>query len=147
MSHTGPIAFTALFLLSLAASAWSADANVLISQGEQHLKTGKVDEGLALFRKALEEEPSSSLAYTRIGGAQLLKQEYGPAIDSFRQAIVLEANNADAFVGMAMAYLHNGDYALARASLEEAKRIDPSKQTEIDNVIAYLDQREGGGAH
>jgi Tfp pilus assembly protein PilF len=147
MSHTGPIAFTALFLLSLAASAWSADANVLISQGEQHLKTGKVDKGLALFRKALEEEPSSSLAYTRIGGAQLLKQEYGPAIDSFRQAIVLEANNADAFVGMAMAYLHNGDYALARASLEEAKRIDPSKQTEIDNVIAYLDQREGGGAH
>jgi Tfp pilus assembly protein PilF len=147
MSHTGPIAFTALFLLSLAASAWSADANVLISQGEQHLKTGEVDEGLALFRQALEEEPSSSLAYTRIGGAQLLKQEYGPAIDSFRQAIVLEANNADAFVGMAMAYLHNGDYALARASLEEAKRIDPSKQTEIDNVIAYLDQREGGGAH
>lgn len=147
MSRTRPLALTALFLFSLAGSAWSADASVLIAEGEQHLKTGEIDEGLALFRKALEQEPSSSLAYTRIGGAQLLKQEYGPAIDSFRRAIMLDADNADAFVGMAMAYLHSGDYALARASLEEAKRIDPSKQAAIDDVTAYLDQREGAGAH
>jgi tetratricopeptide (TPR) repeat protein len=145
--HTRPIALTALFLLSLAVSAWSADANLLIAEGEQHLKSGEVDEGLSLFREALEQDPDSSLAYTRIGGAQLLKQEYGPAIDSFRRAIMLEANNADAFVGMAVAYLHNGDYALALACLEEAKRIDPSKQARIDDVIAYLDQRDGAGAH
>jgi Tfp pilus assembly protein PilF len=61
---------------------------------------------------------------------------------------MLDGANADAFVGMAMAYLHGGDYALARAALEEAKRIDPAKQAKVDEVIAYINQREaGGGAH
>jgi len=95
-----------------------------------------------------QRSASSSLAQTRIGGALLLKQDYGLAIESFRQAILLDGANADAFVGMAMAYLHGGDYALARAALEEAKRIDPAKQAKVDEVIAYINQREaGGGAH
>jgi hypothetical protein len=39
-----------------------------------------------------------------------------------KEAIALDANNANAFVGMAIAYLHSGRHPLARAALEEAKR-------------------------
>ena len=55
----------------------------------------------------------------------------------------MDPNNADAFVGMAVAYLHSGDYALARAALEEARRLAPEKGAQIDQVLAYLDRRSG----
>jgi Flp pilus assembly protein TadD len=93
-------------------------------------------------------DPASSRAQTRLGGALLLKQQNAAAIDAFRAAITLSANNADAFIGMAIAYLHSGDDALARAALEEAKRIDPTRAAKIDELIASIDQRAmSGGAH
>jgi Tfp pilus assembly protein PilF len=148
MSRPGSIAIAALLLATFAGPGWSGDATALIAEGEANLKAGEIDAGLNRFRQAVEQDPSSSLAQTRVGGALLLKQEYQPAIEAFRSAIMLDGANADAFIGMAMAYLHSGDYALARASLEEAKRIDPAKQEKVDEVIAYIDQREAGrGSH
>jgi tetratricopeptide (TPR) repeat protein len=148
MSRPGSIAIAALLLASFAGPGWTGDATALIAEGEANLKAGEIDAGLSQFRRAAEQDPSSSLAQTRIGGALLLKQDYRTAIEAFRSAIMLDGANADAFIGMAMAYLHSGDYALARASLEEAKRIDPAKGLKVDEVIAYIDQREAGdGGH
>lgn len=144
MSRSGPLAASALLILLFVGTARAEDVAALINQGESRLKSGETDAGLALFRQAAEQDPKSSLARTRVGGALLLKQEYGTAIESFRQAIRLDGSNADAFIGMAMAYLHSGDYALARAALEEAKRIDPAKQVKVDEVIGYIDRREAG---
>jgi hypothetical protein len=45
---------------------------------------------------------------------------------------------------MAVAYLHTARYPLARAALEEAKRIDPAKQAKVDELIAWIDQRVAG---
>jgi Flp pilus assembly protein TadD len=78
----------------------------------------------------------------------LLKQQNAEAIDAFRAAITLSANNADAFIGMAITFLDGGDDALARAVLEEAKRIDPARAARIDELIASIDQRAmSAGAH
>ena len=134
------------FLSLLAAGpVLAGDAAASIQAGEAKLKAGEIDAGLSLFREAVQADPGSALAHTRLGGALLLKQEYKASIEEFRVAIKLDASNADAFVGMAVAYLHGGDYALARASLEEAKRLDPTKQAKIDELIAYIDQRTSGG--
>lgn len=136
-----------VLFLSLGAVA-ADDAPALIAQGEAKLNAGEIDSGLALFRQAVEAAPDSSLAYTRLGGALLLKQENAQAIEAFRTAIMKDGNNADAFIGMAIAYLHGSDYALARASLDEAKRIDPSKAAKLDELISKIDQRESdSGAH
>lgn len=48
---------------------------------------------------------------------------------------------------MALAYIHAGRYPLARAALEEAKRIDFSKREEVDKLIAWIDRRASGGSH
>jgi tetratricopeptide (TPR) repeat protein len=139
---------SALCLLTLQVP-WAGDATALIADGEARLKAGEVDAAIEVLRQAVATDGASSLAHTRLGGALLLKQAYGPAIDEFRTAIGLSGDNADAFIGMAVAYLHSGDYPLARASLEEAKRVDPAKQAKVDELITYIDQRETavGGAH
>jgi tetratricopeptide (TPR) repeat protein len=137
------IAFWASFVCASAIA--EQGGNELISLGESQLKAGQVAEAISTLNQAVAKSPDSSLAYTRLGGAQILNQDYDAGIESFKQAISLDGKNADAFVGMAVAYLHTARYPLARAALEEAKRIDPSKQAKIDELIAWIDERVTGG--
>jgi len=121
----------------------SPDIKSLIAAGEAQLAEGKVDEAIATLSNAVAVDPKSSQAYTRLGGARLVKQEFSAAIGDFRSALAADPNNADAFIGMALAYLHSADYALARAALGEARRLAPDKAPKIDEVLIYMDQREG----
>ena len=128
--------------------AWAGNGlDELIEQGETQAGEGKLDEALATLQSAVDSEPGSSLAYTRLGGVQVLRQEYGASIKSFQQAIMLDQGNADAFIGMAVAYLHTGQYPLAREALKEAGELAPAKKQEIGNVLAWLDQRSGETGH
>lgn len=118
-----------------------AGAPDLLLRGEALLNEGKLPEALAVLREAVAAAPQSSTAYQRLGGAQLMSQDYAGSVESFQHAISLDATNAAAFVGMGMAYLHTGRFGQARAAMVEAKRLDPSKQDKLDEVIAWIDQR------
>ena len=118
-----------------------AGAPDLLQRGEALLNEGKLPEALAVLREAVAAAPQSSTAYQRLGGAQLMSQDYADSVESFQHAISLDATNAAAFVGMGMAYLHTGRFGQARAAMVEAKRLDPSKQDKLDEVIAWIDQR------
>lgn len=119
----------------------AADTAELIAQGEAQIQAQDLDGAVATFTKAVEEDPSSSVAHTRLGGALLLNQDYEGAIPQFQDAISADANNTEAFVGMAMAYLHTSRYQLAKAALAETKRIDPSKAQQVDEIAAWIDER------
>lgn len=129
----------AAVLLTLQVSAGETES--LLARGEKLLEEGRIPEAVQTLRQAVAAHPESSLAYTRLGGAQVLSQDYGAGIDSFKQAIGLDPKNADAFVGLAVAYIHSARYPLARAALVEAKRLDPSKTADADRLIAWIDQR------
>jgi tetratricopeptide (TPR) repeat protein len=138
---------SAALIVAFAVPAFGSDVAGLVQRGEEQLKAGELDAAVATLQEAVAADPRSSLAYTRLGGAQVMKQDYAAGVESFKQAIALDGENANAFVGMAVAYLHSGRHALARAALEEAKRIDPSKQAEADKLIAWIDKRASGGSH
>ena len=142
---------TALLLMILTVAIIADDATTapadpistddLISKGEAQLQQGDLPSAIETLTAAVKREPGSSLARTRLGGAYLLDQQYTPAIDQFQQAISADADNAPAFIGMGIAYLHSGRFGLAKAALDEAKRIDPNKAKEIDEVQAKIDAR------
>ena len=113
----------------------------LLQRGEALLNEGKLPEAVAVLREAVAAEPQSAQAFQRLGGAQLMSQDYAGSVESFQRAISLDATNAAAFVGLGMAYLHSGRFGQARAAMVEAKRLDPSKQAKLDEVIAWIDQR------
>ncbi len=136
-----------LLALLLVGGLQAEETAGLVEQGEALMQQGKNEEALEVLSRAVEANPESSLAYTRLGGAQLMLQQYVAGTESFRQAIMLDGKNADAFVGMAVAYLHTARYELARAALEEAKGIDVSKAAEVDKLIAWIDERSGARTH
>ena len=137
--HSGLI-FAFLMLFAAGAMA-ETSTEALLTQSYEMTEAGRFEEALEILRTAAREEPKSSLIYTRIGGVEVLRQEYSAGIQAFQRAIMLDQRNAKAFIGMAVAYLHLGQYSLARAALEEAGRIDPAKQPEIDNVLSWIEQR------
>jgi len=130
------------FILPLPAAAQD-----LMQQGQRQLDAGELEQAETTFKEVVAQNPDSALGHTRLGGVYLLRQNYRAGIESFQRGIVLDPGNADAFVGMALAYLHLGQYGLARASLQEAERIAPSKREEIDKVLAWIDQRSAESSH
>lgn len=130
------------FILPLAAATQD-----LMQQGQRQLDAGELEQAELTFKEAVAQNPDSSLGHLRLGGVQLLRQDYRAGIGSFQRAIALDPDNADAFVGMALAYLHQGQYGLARASLQEAQRIAPDKGEEIAKVLAWIDQRSTESSH
>ncbi len=119
----------------------SSNVDKLIEQGQAQAGAGKLDDALATLNSAVAQYPQSSLAFTRLGGVQVLRQEYQLSIKSFQQAVMLDQSNANAFVGLAVAYLHMGQYGLAREALNEAEKLDASKKAQIQKVLAWIDQR------
>jgi len=133
--------FLAATLLCAALPLSANEEPSLLQRGETLLNEGKLPEALEILQQAVVADPNSSRAFQRLGGAQFMSQDYAGSILSFQRAIRLDANNAEAFIGMGMAYLHSCRYGLARSALEEAKHIDPAKQPKIDEIITWLDQR------
>ena len=117
------------------------DIDALLQKAYTQTEAGRLDQAEQTLQLAISKAPDSSLAYTRLGGVKLLRQEYSAGIQAFQQAIMLDQHNASAFIGMAVAYLHMGEQNLAKAALQEAVRIDPAKQAEIDKVLAWIEQR------
>ena len=113
----------------------------LMQQGQRQLDAGELEQAELTFKEIVAQKPDSALGHTRLGGVQLLRQDHRAGIESFQRAIAMDPDNADAFIGMALAYLHMGQYGLARASLQEAQRIAPAKRDEIEKVLAWIDQR------
>jgi Tfp pilus assembly protein PilF len=112
----------------------------LIAQAETQLERGETQTAIATLNQAIAADPSSSLAYTRLGGAYLLNQDYSSAIDQFQQAISHDNQNAGAFIGLGMAYLHLKQAGPAKAALTEARRLAPDKQGDIDALLARIEQ-------
>ncbi len=141
--------YVCAFLLAVGGSAGaSSGVDSLIVKGQAQANEGKMDEALATLTSAVEQYPESSLAYTRLGGVRVLRQEYSLGIKDFQKAIMLDQNNANAFVGLAVAYLHLGQYTHAKGALKEAEKLDPAKKEEIAKLLAWIDQRSAStGVH
>jgi Flp pilus assembly protein TadD len=130
-----------LFIGSSVSAQAGEHTDKLIQQSFQQTQAGRLEDALRTLQQAVGEDPQSALAHTRLGGVQILRQEYGAGIRSFQQAIMLDQTNAAAFIGMAVAYLHLGQYNLAKAALNEAGKLDPAKQPEIEKILAWINQR------
>ena len=133
--------FLPAILVAHLAFADNIDIETLLQQGYEQTVAGNLERAEQTFQRAIGKAPNSSLAYTRLGGVKVLRQEYSAGIKDFQQAIMLDQNNPTAFVGMAVAYLHMGQQSLAKAALHEAMRLDPAKKPEIDKVLAWIEQR------
>ena len=138
--------------LAVALGSWcllaaAGEVQRLIDAGNRHWEAGELDQAEASYRGAIEQEPRSVDAHMKLAGLHIARQQYKAGVETFQQAIGLNPDNANAFIGMAIGYLHMGDPELAQAALEEALRIDPTKRDRIEPLMRQIEARFPSNPH
>jgi Flp pilus assembly protein TadD len=113
-----------------------------LADAERLAREGEVAAALAAYRALSDSRPDSARLHARVGGMLLLQQDYAAAIRRFQTAIGLDPESeAEAFIGLGIAYVHLGQYGPARAALTEARRLKPGVAADLDPLLAWLDGR------
>ncbi len=119
-------------------SSWMAYNNL----GTALLKTGRVDEAVSQFDKALEIQPGYAVAHNNLGNAFL---RLGRAADSYahlQKALEFDPNNAEAHNNMGNTLVQMGRADDAAAHYRKAVEIDPS-YVEAHNNLGALSLQTG----
>jgi tetratricopeptide (TPR) repeat protein len=116
------------FTLSASSGVSSADkeaaAAIQASAGAavEAMKAGRHDEAIAKFQEVIAKVPTCQDCYYNVGVSQMAKQQYTEAEASFKKAIELKPDNADAYTALANLYNSQKKFDLAaEASANAAK--------------------------
>ena len=134
------ISSVALVVALLAPGARAADlANpgdaVLVVQGNKQWAEGRLEDARKSFEQAVAANPRSIDARMKLGGLLLSSRSYAAAIQTYQQTLSLDGDNAKAWIGLGMAYLHCGQKELSRGAFEAAVRADPGRKTQLAGLM------------
>jgi len=116
------------FTLSAASGISSADkeaaAAIQASAGAavEAMKAGRHDEAIAKFQEVIAKVPTCADCYYNIGVSQMAKQQQAEAEASFKKAIELKPDNADAYTALANLYNSQKKFDLAAEASANASK-------------------------
>ena len=119
-----PLSFTLSASSGVSAADKEAAAAIQASAGAavEAMKAGRHDEAIAKFQEVIAKVPNCVDCYYNIGVSQMAKQQYTEAEASFKKAIELKPDNADAYTALANLYNSQKKFDLAsEASANAAK--------------------------
>ena len=132
------IAAATLAATLLVQGAWAGNdggETALVAQGDKQWAAGRLDDARRSFEEAVTVNPRSPDAHMKLAGLQLSGRNYAAAIQTYQRIIGLDGNNAKAWIGLGMAYLHSGQHELSRAAFGEAVRADPSRKAQLAPLL------------
>ena len=134
------LAVLAAMVLACGAQA-SSSAAASLEQGKRQWEEGKLEAAQKSFAEAVKADPRSVDAHMKLAGIQVSRLHYSAALATYRSALALDPNNAKAWMGMGMCYIHAGGREMARAAFEEALRAEPGRKQQLEPVLAELDAK------
>jgi len=91
-----------------------------LAAGDAMYVQGKWDEAIAIYRRVLERSSALAIVNLKIGAAYRGKKDFSAAIEAYEALLKVDADNAKAHVGIAMALTERGDRAAAEEHLLKA---------------------------
>ncbi|NUO07172.1 MAG: glycosyltransferase [Candidatus Brocadia sp.] len=120
-------------LLELHGSLVDANAN-LVTQGQQALESGSINEAIELYLKALNTNPIDVAALCGIGLAYQMSGEMDNAIDVYKKAIELNGSDASIHNNLGVLFFKKNIYHGARICFEKALSIDAQYKEARQNL-------------
>jgi pentatricopeptide repeat protein len=109
--------------------------------GFAYTKTGKLDEAVGAYRKAIEWNPAYAYAHLDLGKVLMELGRLDEAEQSLSEAIRLEPDLAEAHFDLGNLYLKTGRLEPAEREFSAAFRLDPGNEAAGSNLIGvYLTQ-------
>lgn len=113
----------------------------LTNLGNCLVQEGQIEEGIALFRNALEINANDVLAHNNLGMALVQQKRIQEGISSFREALKIKPACALAHNNLGMALFQLGEQQVAIAHFREAFRINPGYAEACYNMGTVLFQQ------
>jgi tetratricopeptide (TPR) repeat protein len=119
-----PMSFTLSASSGVSAADKEAAAAIQASAGAaiEAMKAGRHDEAIAKFQEVITKVPNCVDCYYNIGVSQMAKQQYTEAEASFKKAIELKPDNADAYTALANLYNSQKKFDLAAEASSNAAK-------------------------
>ena len=119
-----PLSFTLSASSGVSAADKEAAAAIQASAGAavEAMKAGRHDEAIAKFQEVIAKVPNCVDCYYNIGVSQMAKQQYTEAEGSFKKAIELKPDNADAYTALANLYNSQKKFDLAAEASSNAAK-------------------------
>ncbi len=117
-----------------------ATEQIIFKKADQLWADKKIDEAIIEYKKIIKENPKNKLAYQRLASIYLLNNKAKDAIPAYQDAIMHDPENPKLFASMSIAYLHLGQYSMAKAMANEAITLDPSMEN-AKKIISYADKK------
>ena len=103
----------------------ASEAQAITASGEALVRSGKTDDALAEFNKAIALDPNNAEALYNRGLLHQNDQQHQSAIDDFTAANGLTPQRADPLLARAISYLALDKAKEAASDLDEAVQADP----------------------
>ncbi len=126
--------------LEVKASSPISAEQLIFKKADQLWGAKKIDEAIIEYKKIITEQPENKLAYQRLASIYLLNNKAKDAIPAYQDAIIHDPKNPKLFASMSIAYLHLGQYSMAKAMANEAVTLDPSMEN-AKKIIIYADKK------
>lgn len=121
-----------------AAAATGADAQAATTRGQVLARTGKTEEALAEFDRAIAIDPHYAEALYNRGLLYQRERQHQQAVDDFTSASGLTPQRAEPLLARAISYLAMDKVREAATDLDEAAQADPQNaQIWITRGLAY----------
>jgi tetratricopeptide (TPR) repeat protein len=119
-----PLSFTLSASSGVSAADKEAAAAIQASAGAavEAMKAGRHDEAIAKFQEVIAKVPNCVDCYYNIGVSQMAKQQFTEAEASFKKAIELKPDNADAYTALANLYNSQKKFDLAAEASSNAAK-------------------------
>jgi tetratricopeptide (TPR) repeat protein len=114
-----------LALLQQAERANPDDAEILVYLAEIYRNTGKPDEAIPLYERALRLDPAQLTASVGLGGIRMERGEFAAAVRLWEDALTKDAGLVLVRTNLAMAFWQLGDLRSAKRHLVKAVALAP----------------------
>jgi tetratricopeptide (TPR) repeat protein len=113
-------------------------STMMVCVGNAQLRLGDAVSAADSYRKAIEADPDSALAYSRLGDIEADNRRNGKAAEYYARACELEPENwrYQGFAGTA--YLQEADYGQAAAYLRRSVELFPEQPLMLYNLGVAL---------
>jgi tetratricopeptide (TPR) repeat protein len=98
--------------------------------------TGRFDEAIAEYEKAVERDPFDPDTRTNLAAVLVRKGKLAPASRELQRALELDPENVGALTNLGLVYAEQGQFDRAAAQFEAALRIDPRQPQARDALRA-----------
>ena len=130
-----------IFTKSVAISSGTKKAKALSGLAHCHFSLSNFDDAITYYKKSIEYRPNSAHVWLMLAKSLAAKADnYQQALDTFKKAIALNAQDYKSYLHTAKFQLSNYDYAGALATLKEAQPL--SNNLDIYELMAwaYIEQ-------